>query len=522
MEMLHITKLHITNFKRFKELELDFNPKLNTIIGDNEAGKSSILNAIEFVTSGSRNKVENAGLESLFNKECVADFLDGKKSYENLPELHIELYLNDETNLDLVGNHNSHGINTSGLHMVCEPNGDLGHEIKTVLGDTEAIFPFEFYIVRFFTFSGEAYSGYRHYLKCLTIDSSQINGEYANREYIKSVYRSSVDFPTRANLKNEYRKQKASFKESSLKTINDGLGIYDFALRSGTNSNLETDITLTQDNIPIDERGKGQQCFIKTEFALSRNSETKSIDTILLEEPENHLSHTNMNLLISKISESHQNQIIIATHSSLISTRLNLKNSILLNSASIHPLTLRDLPNQTAKFFMKAPDNNILEFVLSKKVILVEGDAEYILFDYLYGIVTGRSLETDRVHVISVGGTSFKRYMELAKTLCIRTAVVRDNDGDYQRNCIENYENHINEFISVFSNKDNDLSTFELCIYEDNKAICESLFSSSLSKSPIDFMLKNKAESAIRLAENNDVSLKVPEYIEEAISWINE
>ena len=339
-----------------------------------------------------------------------------------------------------------------------------------------ANFPFEFYVVRFFTFSGEAYSGYSRFLKCLTIDSSQINGEYANREYIKSIYESSVDLPARANLKNEYRQQKVQFKNTNLKAINDGLGIYDFALRSGANFNLETDITLTQDDIPINERGKGQQCFIKTEFALTRNSEGKKIDTILLEEPENHLSHTNMKRLISKISESHQNQIIIATHSSLISTRLDLRNSILLNSASVNPLTLRELTDPTAKFFMKAPDNNILEFVLSNKVILVEGDAEYILFNSLYSKGTGRTLEEDGVHVISVGGTSFKRYMELARTLGIRTAVIRDNDQDYQAKCIDNYSEHITDKIKVFSDIDNTRYTFEVCIYTDNQMICDALF----------------------------------------------
>ena len=55
-----------------------------------------------------------------------------------------------------------------------------------------------------------------------------------------------------------------------------------------------------------------------------------------------------------------------------------------------------------------------LEFILSSKVILVEGDAEYILIDAIYSNVTGSSLEADDVHVISVGGTSFKRYLDLA------------------------------------------------------------------------------------------------------------
>lgn len=301
------------------------------------------------------------------------------------------------------------------------------------------------------------------------------------------------------------------------------MGEYEFTVRTGSKFNLETDITLTQDNIPIDERGKGRQCFIKTEFALSRNSEKRTIDVLLLEEPENHLSHSNMKLLVSKISNTHQNQIIIATHSSLISTRLDLRKSILINSSSKKPVTLKNLSNSTAKFFMKAPDNNILELVLSSKVILVEGDAEYMLIDAMYSKETGRSLESDNIHVISVGGTSFKRYMELARELGIITAVVRDNDKDYQVNCVENYIEHVSDKIKVFSDEDTERYTFEVCIYQDNKAICDAVFSGGrISKIPLEFMLSHKAESAFQLLDNHSELLTVPDYIKRAITWINE
>jgi len=324
-------------------------------------------------------------------------------------------------------------------------------------------------------------------------------------------------------LRNEYRQQKIQFKEKNLKLINAQLGDYELAVRSGSKFNLETDITLMQDDIPIDARGKGQQCFIKTEFALARNAEKQAIDTLLLEEPENHLSHTNMKRLISKISDSHQNQIIIATHNSLISTRLDLRKSILLNSTSEKPLTLAELPTSTAKFFMKAPDNNILEFVLSSKVMLVEGDAEYMLIDALYSKVTGKTMEKDNVHVISVGGTSFKRYMELAKTLGIRTAVIRDNDEDYQAKCVDNYVDHISENIQVFFDTDNDRYTFEVCLYQDNKKTCDDLFSGgNIKKSSLEFMLDNKAECSFRLVDKQAEIMEVPEYIKQAIVWINE
>lgn len=518
-----IKKLKLFNFKRFKEFEVEFDEGINTLIGDNEAGKSTILQAIELLSSGSRNKIETVGLESLLNKDSVNEFLSTDRAFEKLPEIHVEVYLSDESNPDLVGKHNSEDISTSGLHMICQPSEELVTEIQQVLAEDNDNFPFEFYAIRFITFNGEAYSGYRRFLKCLTIDSSQINSEYANNEYIKTVYNTTVDHTTRVRLRNEYRQQKTYFKEANLKAINDDLGNYELAVRSGSKFNLETDITLTQDDIPIDSRGKGQQCFIKTEFALTRNSEKQAIDTLLLEEPENHLSHTNMKRLISKISDTHQNQIIIATHNSLISMRLDLRKSILLNSTSDKPLKLAELPSPTAKFFMKAPNNNILEFVLSRKVILVEGDAEYMLIDALYSKVRELTMEEDNVHVISVGGTSFKRYMELAKILGVRTAVIRDNDRDYQSKCVDNYVEHVSENIKVFSDLNAERYTFEVCMYQDNQDICDDLFSGgNIKNPPLEFMLDNKAESALRLADCHAENLNVPEYIQQAVTWINE
>ncbi|WP_323901862.1 ATP-dependent nuclease [Aeromonas caviae] len=518
-----IKKIKLLNFKRFIEFEIEFDPKMNVIIGDNEAGKSSILQAIELLSSGSRHKVESVGLESLLNKTAISDFFKTDRSFEKLPEVHIEAYFSDETNPDLFGKHNTDKTNSSGLHMIYQPNEDLINEINQLLADGSENFPFEFYTVKFITFNGEAYTGYRRFLKCLTIDSTKINSENANKEYIRTIYDSTVDLVTRIGLQNEYRQQKLQFKEKNFKTINDELGEYEFTVRTGSKFNLETDITLTQDNIPIDERGKGRQCFIKTEFALSRNSEKRTIDVLLLEEPENHLSHSNMKLLVSKISNTHQNQIIIATHSSLISTRLDLRKSILINSSSKKPVTLKNLSNSTAKFFMKAPDNNILELVLSSKVILVEGDAEYMLIDAMYSKETGRSLESDNIHVISVGDTSFKRYMELARELGIITAVVRDNDKDYQVNCVENYIEHVSDKIKVFSDEDTERYTFEVCIYQDNKAICDAIFSGGrISKTPLEFMLSHKAESAFQLLDNHSELLTVPDYIKRAITWINE
>ncbi|NOI66539.1 AAA family ATPase [Vibrio sp. 99-8-1] len=521
--MVHIVKAKLQNFKKFSNYEIHLDPERNVLIGDNEAGKSTILTAIELVLSGSKSKVESLGVEALLNASVVSDFLSGDKKIENLPILHIELFLNDTGNPDLNGKTNSDNVNSDGLQLICEPNDELSKEIQQVLEAEGDNFPFEFYVARFTTFNGDSYSGYRKFLRYLSIDSTQINSEYANSQYVKAMYDATVEQPLRYSLKNEYRQQKNTFRDNHLNVINNELDDYDFTIRSGSKFNLETDLTLTEDGIPIENRGKGKQCFIKTAFALRERDADKSIDVLLLEEPENHLSHTSMNKLISQVEKAHNNQVILATHSSLISSRLDLRKSILLNSSANSPATLTDLTKDTAKFFIKAPNHNILELVLSEKVILVEGDAEYILMECLYKQVKGNLPSDDGVHIISVGGTSFKRYMEVSNLLNIRTAVIRDNDHDHQRNCVDNYADYLAECITVYADLDNTRHTFEVCMYQDNKAVCDALFSGGrIQLAPQDYMLKNKTISAFKLLDEKAEEITVPAYIREAIEWISE
>ena len=126
---------------------------------------------------------------------------------------------------------------------------------------------------------------------------------------------------------------------------------------------------------------------------------------------------------------------------------------------------------------MKAPDNNVLEFTLSSKVILVEGDAEFILVEEFYKQFSqGRLPQADNVHVIAIGGTSFKRYMELANLLGIRVASIRDNDKNYQKNCVENYVDFESDNAKIFADPDDKRSTFEIGLYEDNAETCDALF----------------------------------------------
>jgi predicted ATP-binding protein involved in virulence len=46
---MKVNKIHLQNFKGFEDIELNFNPNMTVLIGDNGTGKSSILDALAFV-----------------------------------------------------------------------------------------------------------------------------------------------------------------------------------------------------------------------------------------------------------------------------------------------------------------------------------------------------------------------------------------------------------------------------------------------------------------------------------------
>lgn len=514
-----INRIILKNFKRFNSFETPLNRKLNIFIGDNESGKSSILEALDIVLSGSRSKVETIGISNLLNKDCVQNFFDAGKQYEQLPKIIIEVYLDECGNSDLNGDNNSLGINSDGLCLICEPNIQFSKDIKTVLGQDGENFPYEFYSISFKTFADRSYSGFNKYFNHVLLDNSQINNEYATRSYVKKLFHGNADVANRSVFENHYRGLKQHFQSNILGGLNEGLP-YQFALKSNSKSNLETDITITEDDIEIENRGKGRQCFIKTDFALDKSK--IEMDTVLLEEPENHLSHNYTLQLIDKIKETGDKQVIIATHSNMIAARLGLKECIMLNSSGTSSIRLNDIEESSSRFFMKAPDNNVLQFVMSPKVILVEGDAEFILMESFFKRIIGDDPHQLNVHIISVGGKTFKRYLDLARNLNIKIVVITDNDSSYEKNVNHNYREYVSDKWLISADQNDERYTFEASIYQDNTAICDAIFGPGRTKlSVLEYMLQNKAECAFKLLEEKADELIIPEYIQKAIAWIS-
>ncbi len=226
-----ITKILLQNFKRFACLEVDFNSQLNILIGDNEAGKSSILQAIDIVLSGSRNKIESIGLDNLFDSEPIEKFMKSERKYNELPELIVELYLNEQDNDELCGKFNNKQFNCDGLRLVCKPNDNYSQQIKEILLKQESNFPFEYYSIEFTTFANKSYNSYRKFVRHILVDNSQTSSEYAIKEYVQEIYNASVQGVEKLTNQHKYRDHKEKFKKEVLSALDGRIPNYSFAIK---------------------------------------------------------------------------------------------------------------------------------------------------------------------------------------------------------------------------------------------------------------------------------------------------
>lgn len=517
-----IRKIRLHNFKRFIDYTIEPNERVNILVGDNEVGKSSVLEAIDLVASGSNRRIEAIGLDKLLNIEAVQKFKSGTRIFDNLPDLRIELYLSGQFDYTMNGKNNMDGVKCDGIRLVCVPNTDYRTEITSILNEHPDYFPYDYYSIRFSTFADEGYTGYKKKLRVTMIDSTNMSSEYATNDFVRRMYMQYTDanIKERAKHKSAYRLLRSGFKTDSLSDLNSRLPsdkLYAFGLKSGRSINLESDLMIYEAEIGIDSKGTGKQVFIKMDFALANAGE--NVDIILIEEPENHLSPVNLRKLVQSVAKTQSGQLFITTHNSLISTRLELQNLLIMHdNACNQPTMLKNLSENTAKYFMKTPPASIVEFALARKALLVEGSAEFMLLEEFYRSVTGHIPEDDGVHIIDVRGLNFKRYLEISKMAGSKVGVITDNDKDYQTHCVKKYEEFADDInIGIFYDSNNDKFTFEVVLYGDNSALCNEIFGTDAQK----YMLNNKTEVAFKLLSQNQ-SIMVPNYIERAIKWIRE
>lgn len=439
---IFIKEIHIENFKCFKgSFNLAFNEGMNILVGDNEAGKTTILEAVNLTLTGLLNGkfVKNDISQYLFNNESINEYLSSLKGKPSSPpRILIELYLDGDNLADLRGNNNSKGEDAYGIYFQIDFDEKYKVEYEKLIREQElSTLPVEYYDVTWMSFARKPLSNRSIPLKSALIDSSTHRYQSGSDVYISRIVRQHLDTSETVAISQAHRKMRETFmNEPSIENINSK--IRDAARVSSKEIKISVDLSSKNawetslmtylDEVPFHFIGKGEQTAIKTKLALSHKKAQES-NVILLEEPENHLSHGRLNQLLHELKQGNENkQVILSTHSSFVANKLGLGSLILLHNQNT--TTLNSLSEDTRAFFERLAGYDTLRVLLCEKAILVEGDSDELVLQKAYMQNNqGKLPIDDNIDVISVG-TAFLRFLEIAEQIKKPVSVVTDNDGD--------------------------------------------------------------------------------------------
>ncbi|MGO3277450.1 ATP-dependent nuclease, partial [Halomonas sp.] len=440
---MQVKSIKLLNFKKFINNYFEFNDDVNIFVGDNNSGKSTILEALEIVLNYNyRGRPFNAEFTpDLFNQEAVNNFLNSDKSSRYLPSLIIEAYINGVP--EYKGTNNSLKTDSQGVVVQAlfdKTLEDVYNQYLLTKPNITAI-PIEFYKVEWLDFGWNPIKAIAKKFKALYIDPTRLHPTMGKNQYISSILNTALEKEELVKLTLNYRENQQIFNDSEeVKTVNGNLDtdhlITDKKLTIAASTlpagSIQTGLQLKVDEVPFQFIGKGEQSNVQIKLAIQNKS--KDIDLVMMEEPENHLSHTNLSRLVHYIENQRSNkQLFLTTHSSYVLNKLSIDKICLLQSDYKR---LDRLDPKVVKTLKRLPGYDTLRVALSNRVILVEGPSDELVLKKIYYRKHGRLPEQDGIDIIVVRGVGFDTFIAVGKEIGTKIHVLRDNDGDYERNVI--------------------------------------------------------------------------------------
>jgi putative ATP-dependent endonuclease of the OLD family len=545
---MHITKVNIENFKCYKgKFSLQLNEGANILVGNNEAGKSTILEAIHLALTGILNGryLKNELSQYLFNRQIEQEYINSLATAKTLPPPHIQIDLfitgaACKALADLEGNGNGEKTDDCGISYRIEFNTDYQAEYDQLLkAHTIKTIPIEYYRTIWRSFARKEVTARSIPIKSALIDSASTRIQNGSDAYISRIIRENLEDKERVEISQAHRQMKETFmgmdavKAINAK-INTNANFTDKQVRISvdlsTQNAWEMSLMTYLDEIPFQYVGKGEQSIVKTNLALS-HKKSQEANVILLEEPENHLSHTKLNELIRRIRGNLDNkQVVISTHSSFVANKLGLDTLIVLHGQK--HARLNQLHPDTKAFFEKLAGYDTLRLILCKKAMLVEGDSDELVVQKAYMAANqGKLPIEDGIDVISVG-TSFLRFLEIAEKIDKPVAVITDNDGDVAA-LDKKYANYLGAKtkpaikICFDATEDNgamqgfNYNTLEPKLLKaSGRYTLNGVFGTTYASDDdfLKYMKANKTDCALKIFDTTE-SLTFPPYIVEAVTW---
>jgi len=529
-----IEKVRIRGYRKFKDETVNLQSALNIFVGDNESGKSTLLEAIALALTGYVNgHIASEDLNPFwFNTEIVEQFFANRRSKNMvaLPTITIEVFFSADDSLQrLRGAVNSDRPvrECPGIKFEVAPNQDYGAEIESFVGSSTSLLPVEFYKIEWRSFADEVITRRPREVSVAVIDSRTVRTSTGVDYYLRSMLNDQLTPAQRTQLSVAYRAVKEAMTTEHLSQVNTDLaelkGLDDaslsLAMDQTSRTSWEGAVSPHLGSVPFSLSGQGHQAAVKILLAMARSAGTARI--AMIEEPENHLSHTNLNRLLKSINDisGDNQQLLITTHSSFVLNRLGLDALRLISGGTVAPMAAISL--ETINYFKKLPGYDTLRVVLASKVVLVEGASEEILFSRLYRDKYGAEPIEHGIDVICIRGISFKRFLELATVLKRKCAFLRDLDAYTEVELDSHYSEYLNDSIKLFRGQSKNGNTLEpqLCSYNTD-GVLRSILKIGDEDNPKEWMLKHKTEAALRITESTQ-TITPPDYLAAAIDFIH-
>ena len=449
---MYLSILRLWDFRKYcamvdgkPGLEIHFQEGVNVLIGENDSGKTAIVDAIRYVLRTQSGEFiqfddkdfyqDSAGnRKDEFKIECIFDGLNEQDSglfWEWLSWnddktkylLKVWLYVKRKDNTMI-------------------PTFSAGIEGQAERMDSEAR---ELLKVVYFKPLRDALTDMTHGYKSRL---AQILGAH---ELFKTK-KDELGNNTKHKLETDYEKLKKEI-ESYFKdggggeSITSGINSFlrEHFLLNGDSRNAEVKLTggeLTEILRLLDLILEGNKSGLGTlnllciaAEMLLFNNQKKGLKLALVEELEAHLHPQYQLRLIEYISSQQKNeQFILSTHSIALASKIKLANLIVLKGTEALPMSPEYTLMKPAdyKFLERFLDATKANLFFARGLIMVEGDAENLLIPAIAQLI-GRNLYKYGVSVVNVGSTAYKRYVNIfkrkdGKSFGMPIAVVSDLD----------------------------------------------------------------------------------------------
>ncbi|OLO12636.1 hypothetical protein BTW10_04010 [Chromohalobacter japonicus] len=461
---MHVSELHIKKFRIFENVKLSLNPGLNVLVGENNSGKTALIDAIRLTLdtnsaewtrifeSDFQNSSDTLSIKLKFDgitPDQARNFVE-HLTHEERDEgvRHSVLYVTLTARRTEVIRRGSRlirtelrsGINGDGLSIEREIRDYLSSTYLKPLRDAEA----------------ELSSGRGSRLTQILSSSKHFKRDGVHFEsLLKGLIAASSEAKNNQGLKDNRSDIERYVKELTFNTDKFDLSIQMLGSQEfDTLDSLERERAfqdilrrlslMLDESKPLQGLGYSNILFMATELILLEQEES-DFPLLLIEEPEAHLHPQLQMKLLKFIRDTYSDtnsatfQTILTTHSSNLASKAPLESMILVSNGAAFPLTKSEtlLDPEDYVFLEKFLDVTKSNLFFAKSVLIVEGDGENVLLPTISNLL-GRPLEDYGVSVVNVGNTAYTRYAKIflrraalksdTSKLPIRVACLRDID----------------------------------------------------------------------------------------------